>query len=139
MSKRIGARVMVHRRVEYQHARGQGDGMLLDLSLQGCRIKGAPPFPCGTRLRLQLWLPDQSQPVKVELAAVRWVTDDQFGVSFLEMPPDARARFEQVFQLLHEAQQPEAHVIPVSAFLGSEQGSASRGVRIGFGKPTDDL
>ena len=140
MSKRIHARVMVHRRVEYRHARGQGDGMLLDLSLRGCSIQGAPPFPCGTRLRLQFWLPDQSQPVKVELAAVRWVTDDQFGVSFLEVPPDDRARLGQGFQLLQKAQQPEAHVIqiPVSACLGSEQGGAGGG-RIGFGTPTDDL
>ena len=112
MSKRMHARVMVHRRVEYRYAQGQGEGMLLNLSLQGCRIKGAPPFPCGTRLRLQLWLPEQSQPAKVELAAVRWVKDDQFGVSFLNVSPDARARLKQVLQLLHEAKQPEAHVIP---------------------------
>ena len=65
MSKRIHARVVVHRRVEYRHAGGQGHGMLIDLSLQGCRIKGASPFSCGTRLRLQLWLPDQAQPVTV--------------------------------------------------------------------------
>ena len=130
MSKRIHPRVMDHRRVEYRHARGQGDGMLLDLSLRGCSIQGAPPFPCGTRLRLQFWLPDQSQPVKVELAAVRWVTDDQFAVSFLEVPPDDRARLEQGFQVLQKAQQPEAPVIqiPVSAFLGSEQGGAGGAV-----------
>lgn len=113
MSKRIRARVMVHRRVEYRHARGQGDGMLMNLSLQGCQIKGAAPFASGTRLRLQLWLPDQAQPVKVERAAIRWVKDDRFGVSFLEVAPDARARLEQVFQLLHEAQQPEDHVVSV--------------------------
>jgi PilZ domain len=103
MSTRIHARVMVQRRVEYRYAQGQGEGMLLNLSLQGCRIKGAPPFPCGTRLRLELWLLEQSQSVKVELAAVRWVKDDQFGVSFLNVPPDARARLKQVFQLLQEA------------------------------------
>ena len=101
MPKRIHARIMVHQRVEYRYAQGQGEGMLLNLSLQGCRIKGAPPFPCGTRLRLELWLLEQSQPVKVELAAVRWVKDDQFGVSFLKMPPDVRAHFILVFQLLH--------------------------------------
>ena len=114
MSKRIHIRVVVHWRVEYRHARGRGDGMLMDLSLHGCRIKGAPPFSCGTRLRrLQLWLPDQAQPVKVEQAVVRWVKDDQFGVSFLEVPPEARACLEQVCKLLHEAQQPEKHVIHV--------------------------
>lgn len=141
MSKRIRARVDLQRRVEYRHARGHGDGMLMDLSLQGCRIKGTPSFSCGTRLRLQLWLPDQSQPMKIEQAVVRWVGDEQFGVNFLEVPPDYRARLEQVFQLLYEAQAPEERVIHISlsAFLGSEQRSASRGVRIGFGKPTDDL
>lgn len=92
MSKRKHARVVLHRRVEYQHAQGQADGMLMDLTLHGCRIKGAHPFSGGTRLRLQLWLADQAQPVKVELAAVRWVTDDQFAVSFLEVSPDDRAR-----------------------------------------------
>jgi len=66
MSKRIRTRVGVHRRVEYRHARRQGDGMLMDLSLQGCQIKDAAPFESGTRLRLQLWLPDQARPVKVE-------------------------------------------------------------------------
>jgi len=126
MAKRIHARVMAHWRVEYRHARGQGDGVLLDLSLRGCSIKGASSFSCGARLRLQFWLPDQSQPVKVELAAVRWVTDDQFGVTFLEVPPDDRARLEQGFQLLQKAQQSEAHVIQIvaSAFVGSEQGGA---------------
>jgi hypothetical protein len=45
-------------------------------------------------------------------------------VSFLEVPPDDRARLEQGFQVLQKAQQPEAPVIqiPVSAFLGSEPG-----------------
>jgi hypothetical protein len=117
MSKRIRARVVVHRRVEYRHAQGQGDGVLLDLSLLGCRIKGAPPCGCGTRLRLQLWLPDQAQPVAVEQAVVRWVKADEFGVSFLDVPSDTRARLAQVFQLLHEAQQPEEKVIPNSAFV----------------------
>jgi len=113
--KRKHPRVVVQRRVEYRHTQGQGEGMLMNLSLHGCGVKGAPPFSCGTRLRLRLWLPDQAHPVAVEQAVVRWVKDDRFGVSFLKVHPDAQARLEQVFQLLHEAQQPEVHVIPLSA------------------------
>jgi hypothetical protein len=120
MSKRIHARVVVQRRVEYRHARGHGDGMLMNLSPYGCGIKGAPAFSCGTRLQLQLCLPDQAQPVEVEQAVVRWTKADQFGVSFLDVPPDTRARLAQVFQLLYEAQQPEVKVICVSAVLGSD-------------------
>jgi hypothetical protein len=44
MSTRIRARVVVDRRVAYRHAQGQSDGMLMDLSLQGCQIKGVTLF-----------------------------------------------------------------------------------------------
>lgn len=40
MSKRRQARVMLRRRVDYHHARGQHERRLVDLSLQGYRIKG---------------------------------------------------------------------------------------------------
>lgn len=94
---------------------GKGEGRLVDLSLWGCRIEGVSPGSSGSRLRLQLWLPDQAHPVKIGLAAVRWVKHDQFGVSFLQVSPDARVRLAQVCQSLHEAQQqPEARVIQVS-------------------------
>jgi hypothetical protein len=122
MSKRIRARVVAHWRVAYRHAQGQGEGLLLDLSLQGCHITGVPPCACGSRLRLQLWLPDQAQPMAVEQAVVRWIKTDQFGVSFLDVPPDTRARLAQVFRLLDEAQQPEVHLISVPAFLGCGRG-----------------
>ena len=45
--------------------------MLINLYLQGCRIKGSSPFSCGTRLKLQLWLPGQAQPVEVKETVVR--------------------------------------------------------------------
>jgi len=116
----------------------------VDLSLQGCRIKGVFPGPTGTRLRLQLWLPDQSHPVKIELAAVRWVKHDQFGVNFLQMSPDAQVRLAHVFWSLHEAQQqPEARVIqvpasPILSVLSAKKGSLSHGARRGFWEPMDD-
>ena len=81
--------------------------MLMDLSLKGCLIKGTTFLATGTRLTLQLWLPDLEQPVIVEQAIVRWSKNDQLGVSFQEISPEAQARIEQVFQLLHEAQQVE--------------------------------
>jgi len=34
-------------------------------------------------------LPDHSQPLKGELASVRYVKNDQFAVSFQEVFPDA--------------------------------------------------
>ncbi|MEP6957897.1 MAG: PilZ domain-containing protein [Nitrospirota bacterium] len=121
MSKRIQTRVLVQRRVEYRHAGGHGEGVLVDLAPQGCRINGVSPFSCGTRLRLQLWLPDRSEPIAVERAVVRWIKDDQFGVSFLEMSPDARMRLAVVCQLLHDAQDSAAQVIAVADVLADKE------------------
>jgi hypothetical protein len=115
MTKRIRARVVVQQPVEYRHAGGQGQGVLMNLALQGCQIKGVSGFSCGTRLRLQLWLADQFQPLDIEQAVVRWVKSDQLGVSFLKMSPDARMRLEQMFQRLYEAQYPAAPVSPGTA------------------------
>lgn len=78
--------------------------MLMNLSLQGCRIKGPSPFSCETRLRLRLELPDQAQPVKVEQTVIRWAKRRSIWSKLSGGAPDARARVEQVFQLLHEAQ-----------------------------------
>ena len=115
MAKRIRSRVAAHLPVEYRYAGGEGHGILLDLALQGCRIKGACPLSCGARLKLQIWLPDQAVPVTIERAVFRWATDDQFGVSFLELSADAGARVAQVFQVLQKTQQAAAPVIPVLA------------------------
>ena len=115
MAKRKSTRVAVERRVEYRHAGGQGQGLLTDLSMQGCRIKGTSCLSCGARLRLQIWLPDQAEPVMIERAVVRWVADDQFGVSFLELPSDVASRLTQVVQTLQKGQQAAAQVIPVAA------------------------
>ena len=115
MPMRKHDRVHVQGRVEYRTAWGRGEGMLIDLTLQGCRIKGAHSFSCGIRVWLQIWLPDQAQPVNAEQAVVRWVKDDQFGVSFQVLAPDVRARLKHVLQLLNQAQKPEVRVISVHA------------------------
>ena len=57
------------------------------------------------------------------------------------MLPDAQTRLAQVFQLLYEAQQPEARMIqvPPFKFVGFSQEAATRGVPRGFWQPPDDL
>ena len=118
----------------------KGEGVLLYLSLKGCRIQGEYTGSSGTRL--QLWLPDHSHPVKVDLAAVQWIKDNQFGVSVLTLSPDAQVRLAQVFRMLHEAQQqPEARAIEVapSALGGLKPESASRSARRGFWEPMNPL
>jgi hypothetical protein len=82
---------MVQQPVEYQHAGGRGQGMLMDLALQGCRIAVASRLSCGMFLKLLICFRDQAEFVTIERAVVRLAIDDQFGVSFLEMSSGARA------------------------------------------------
>jgi hypothetical protein len=71
----------------------------------------------------------------IERAVVRWVTNDQFGVSFLELSSDAGTRLSQVFQILHKEQHAAAPVIPVAAcFMATKEENAalpSPEVRVG--------
>ena len=126
MAKRLRARGMMHGRVEYRHAGGRGDGTLVDLTLQGCRIKGAPPFRVGRVCDCSSGFPNLAQPVKVDLAAVRWVQDDQFGISFLRgIPTRSGVPGTGVSVSPVRQQRPQVKVISISAFLGSEEGLAS--------------
>jgi len=61
------------------------DGVVLDLSLGGCRMTSTIPIPSGTPMELHI-RPDQHSPVYVPRAIVRWVGDSTFGVEFAEVP-----------------------------------------------------
>ena len=76
------------------------------------------------------------------MAAVQWIKDNQFGVSFLKLSPDAQVRLTQVFGSLHEAQQqPDVRTIEVapSAIVGLKSESASPSARGGFWEPMDPV
>ncbi|MGQ0695465.1 MAG: PilZ domain-containing protein [Nitrospiraceae bacterium] len=61
------------------------DGVVLDLSLGGCRMTSTIPIPSGTPMELHI-RPDQHSPVYVPRGIVRWVGDSTFGVEFNEVP-----------------------------------------------------
>ena len=70
----------------------EGDGTVTNISLSGCRAESDINVAEGLDLRLTLLLPDQSPPVKVERASVRWVSGRAFGLSFIVFFPSERAR-----------------------------------------------
>ena len=130
MAKRLDTRLAVDQGVDYRHSQGQGTGTLLNVSSQGCQIKGAFLFPCGTRLRLRLQLPGEVDSLEIERAAVRWVKDNHFGVTFLELTPEACRCIDRVIERLQETQQPavlqrQEQMIPSSAFKGWDFGETT--------------
>ena len=75
-----------------------GEGLLLDLSVRGCRVDSQTPVRPGTELRLQIHLFQDSTPLEIAVARVRWSQDQQFGVEFLDVHNDAWKRLCRVIK-----------------------------------------
>ena len=70
----------------------EGDAIITNISTSGCRAESDINLAEGLDVQLVLQLPDQSPPVKVERASVRWVSGRAFGLSFILFFPSERAR-----------------------------------------------
>lgn len=64
-----------------------GEGRLVDLSVEGCRIECTSHLPVNTYLSLRLLISPQELPILVDLAAVRWTGGTTCGVHFLSIQP----------------------------------------------------
>jgi c-di-GMP-binding flagellar brake protein YcgR len=71
-------------------------GIMLDLSLGGCRMLSPVVVPSESSLALRIYLPDLEWPLMVEAASVRWVGGETFGLAFVRMTDTERQRLEQV-------------------------------------------
>lgn len=86
-----------------------GEGVVLDLSLRGCRISGATRVPLGTELQLRLMLPeyDQQSPVEVEQAVVQWIHEaNEFGVEFVQLGTGVPERISRFVRTCETAPEP---------------------------------
>ena len=74
-----------------------GEGLLQDLSAEGCRIECecARPLPVNTYLSLRLLISPTEPPILVDLAAVRWVREKECGVHFLSVQPPQAKRLKK--------------------------------------------
>ena len=70
----------------------EGDATITNISTAGCRAESEINIAEGLDVQVIIQLPDQSPPVKVERASVRWVSDRAFGLGFILFFPSERAR-----------------------------------------------
>ncbi len=78
---------------------GTGDGELLDLSLDGCRLETTLPLPVNTYLELRILPSPGELPILIDLAAVRWVHGQECGIQFLAIHPPHGERLRKLLQL----------------------------------------
>jgi len=86
------------RRVELRCSLGfssgevEGDATITNISTSGCRAESDINLAEGLDVQVIIQLPDQSPPVKVERASVRWVSGRTFGMNFILFFPSERVR-----------------------------------------------
>ncbi len=97
----------VHYRVSLSaESTATGEGRLLDLSLEGCRIEADRPLAVNTYLSLRLQIAPKDMPILVDLAAVRWTRGMNCGVHFLSIQPLQAARLKTFLASAAGAKQP---------------------------------
>ena len=92
MQPRCRPRVTVGYHASIQSDTGTGEGVLLDLSPAGCRMRSDIVMSAGAYLTLQIAVAQEPAPLAVEVSVVRWCKDGNFGVEFLRYSQGDRER-----------------------------------------------
>jgi hypothetical protein len=77
-----------------------GEGWTLDMSECGCLVESSLPVKVGDNLQVRLTFHRSEPSMRVSLAVVRWVQGFRFGVQFIGIEEQARARLNRYLFLL---------------------------------------
>ena len=74
---------------------------MVNLAEGGWRVRSPKTrVPTGVYLTLQIILPNEDTPIKVDEAVVRWSKGREFGLEFLRMQVKEKARLRRCISLL---------------------------------------
>lgn len=95
------------------------EGTLRNLSMDGCSIACDREMALDSKVRMNLFLPDQTASLPIELGRVIWVQGRECGVEFLQLPLHARLRLNRtlrvaLIQFLNARKTRELQEYPVS-------------------------
>jgi hypothetical protein len=112
MQPRCRLRVPVGYPASIESDLGAGEGVLIDLSPTGCRMRSDIALNAGTYLALRIAVAQEPTPLAVEVSVVRWCKDGHFGVEFLRYSQGDR---ERVINLVAALPPTEISAHPVHA------------------------
>lgn len=72
------------------------DGTLEDLSRGGCAFQCESTLQIGNFLELEIRLPGEEPPLKIEVAVVRWAKSQRFGLEFLRIHAREKERIREL-------------------------------------------
>jgi PilZ domain-containing protein len=80
-----------------------GEGTVLDLAMEGCRVRSDTPAPNGAYVEVFITLHGQIVPLFIELAVIRWSAGPLFGLEFIRIAEGHQARLRNYVQDLELA------------------------------------
>lgn len=113
------ALTLIHNGIEYQ-------GTLHNISLKRCAVTTSLPAFGGMQLRVQISVPDQSEPLRIQKAFVRWRRHDVIGLEFSQMGEAEQSRLGRVIHDLESARPKPSHALEAPTLIS-----------IALAKPTD--
>jgi len=81
-----------------------GGGVIQDASRQGLRIETREPVSLGMAFAIQVYFPQEPEPLKIEEAVVQWTNGRQFGVRFTKLNDKVLPRLDTFYVLALEEQ-----------------------------------
>ncbi len=90
-AQRVPVQIMVRFSAtgNFQHV---GNGVALDLSESGCKLRSAQVLPIGSFWDLYLTVPETSRPVLISEIRVIWAAGNEYGIEFLRVTAQERTR-----------------------------------------------
>jgi hypothetical protein len=75
------------------------EGVLRNLSLQGCSIVSDRELALGSMARMSLLLPNQLRALPIEMGRIIWTQGSECGLEFMELSLDSRLRLGRTLRV----------------------------------------
>jgi len=85
MNLRRYGRLPAEYRASFSTASAHGQGIVVDISIGGCRAQSIFITQQDENLGVVIRLPEHETPLYVMRAIVRWTNADEFGMEFMDM------------------------------------------------------
>jgi len=76
--------------------RSESVGTITNLSKSGCRVKTDAKVYSGLQVSLRFDVPDETSPLCIERAAVRWSRGGELGMGFITVTSAHQERLDQL-------------------------------------------
>jgi PilZ domain len=74
----------------------RGQGIVVDISLTGCRVHSQLAVKKNDSIGLLIDVPGHDKPLYINQAAIRWASNEEFGIEFIQMELSERQRLHEV-------------------------------------------